>query len=91
MLFLLLMGFGNRWCEKAAKQGLKWAQETLSIMYFRGIGTDNDSKKCEYWYRVANQLESADSYKKAFFTHLRTMTDSYPIFRKAGRKESRVL
>ena len=49
------------WCEKAAKQGLKWAQETLSIMYFRGIGTDNDSKKCEYWYRVANLLESADS------------------------------
>lgn len=69
-----------KWCEKAAKQGLKWAQETLSIMYFRGIGTDNDSKKCEYWYRVANQLERADSYKKAFFTHLKTMTDSYPVF-----------
>lgn len=68
------------WCEKAAKQGLKWAQETLSIMYSRGNGTDYDSNKCEYWYRMANQLESADSYKKAFFTHLKTMTDAYPVF-----------
>ncbi|RHQ52986.1 hypothetical protein DWY47_02055 [Ruminococcus sp. AF25-23LB] len=45
---------------KAAKQGLKWAQETLSIMYFRGIGTDNI---CEI---PANILD-----KRAFFHYSR--------------------
>ena len=68
------------WCLKAANQGLRWAQETLSIMYGRGLGTVQDSIKCEYWYRIANNLESAESYKKEFFAHIKTLSDSYPVF-----------
>lgn len=68
------------WCEKAANQNMSRAQETLSIFYGRGLGTKQDSNKCEYWYRIANKLESAESYKKAFFTHIKMLSDSYPVF-----------
>ena len=68
------------WCEKAANQNMSRAQETLSIMYGRGLGTKQDSDKSEYWYRTANKLESAESYKKAFFAHTKMLSDSYPVF-----------
>lgn len=68
------------WCEKAANQNMSRAQETLSIFYGRGLGTKQDSDKSEYWYRIANKLESAESYKKAFFTHTKMLSDSYPVF-----------
>ncbi len=68
------------WCEKAARQNMRMAQETLSIMYGRGLGIEQDSNKCEYWYRVANELYSADSYKKVFFSHVETLSESYPVF-----------
>lgn len=68
------------WCEKAANQNMSRAQETLSIFYGRGLGTKQDSNKSEYWYRIANKLESAESYKKAFFAHTKMLSDSYPVF-----------
>lgn len=68
------------WCEKAAQQNMSRAQETLSIMYGRGLGTKQDSSKSEYWYRTANKLDGAESYKKAFFTHTKMLSDSYPVF-----------
>ena len=55
-------------------------QETLSIMYGRGLGIKQDSSKSEYWYRTANKLESSESYKKAFFGHIKMLSDSYPVF-----------
>ena len=68
------------WCHKAAEQGLWYAQVTLSIMYGRGLGTNQDSLKTEYWYRAAYDLDSTESYKKRFFVHLKLLTDSYPVF-----------
>lgn len=65
---------------QASKSGNIPAQEVLSIMYGRGLGTNQDSQKSEFWYRKANKLESADSYKKRFFDHLKMLAESYPVF-----------
>lgn len=63
------------WCEKAAQQNMSRAQETLSIMYGRGLSTKQDSSKCEYWYRTANRSDSTESY----FAHTKMLSDSYPV------------
>lgn len=68
------------WCEKAASQNMSRAQETLSIMYGRGLGTKQDSDKSEYWYRTANKLDSAEAYKRAFFAHIKMLSDVHPVF-----------
>lgn len=65
---------------QASKSGNVPANEVLSIMYGRGLGTQQDSQKCEYWYRKANKLEEPEDYRKKFFDHLKTLTESYPVF-----------
>lgn len=64
----------------AAQKGNSPAQKVLSIMFGRGLGTKQDLAKCEYWYRIANKLETPEEYKKHFYDHLETLTESYPVF-----------
>ena len=65
---------------QAAESGNAPAQEVLSIMYGRGLGTQQDSQKCEYWYRKAHKLERPEDYKKKFFDHTKMLAESYPVF-----------
>ncbi len=66
--------------RQASESGNAPAQEVLSIMYGRGLGTQQDSQKCEYWYRKANKLERLEDYQKKYFDHLKLLTESYPVF-----------
>lgn len=52
---------------------------TLSILYGRGFGTEQDSNKSEHWYRIANHFEDADAYKE-LFKQVATLAESYPVF-----------
>jgi|GEM_PF-1335171 TPR repeat protein len=43
----------KRWLEKASEQGDASAQNALGIIYLRGLGSDRNISKSEYYYRLA--------------------------------------
>lgn len=54
------------WFKKAAEQGDAGAQNSLGIMYLRGMGVDKDIGKAKYYYSLAaNQKHENAMYQYA--------------------------
>lgn len=41
------------WCESAASKGMVHAQQELAVMYWNGVGVEQDRLQAYYWYSIA--------------------------------------
>jgi hypothetical protein len=53
------------WFEKAAEQGVAWAQLGSGAMYYLGEGTAKNVSKARYWLQKAAQSDDKEVVVKA--------------------------
>ena len=74
------------WFDKAAKQGLPYAQSELAMLYYEGIGVEKSTQKAYDWWLIAAKQE--DEYAQfnlaSVFLEQKDIKQAYYWFTRAG-------